>query len=307
MSKPDSLSILTIGNSFTDSLSAFFPQVVESAGAGLRFERANHGGCELHRHWSYIQNEERDGVYRMYQSYQFKMREVLAKEAWDVVTMQQASHCSWRYETYQPFADNIHAYVRTHAPQAEVMLQQTWAYRADDPRLWDEWRYTPDYIQKAAEMGVTLPEEGMKVGQAGMYEALTEAYSTLAKRLNLRIIPTGYAVELTRANDPQPFRNYDPDLLNTLRWPDLPPQAGDVVGTTWWRKKPESGQMEIGRDCIHLNQRGQYLQACLWFAFLYQRPVSDVTFVPEMIGDDDALFLRRMAQQAVDTFPQLQR
>ena len=49
-----SLKVPTIGNSFTDSLSAFWQQVVVSVGCVLHFERANHGGCELHRHWEYI-------------------------------------------------------------------------------------------------------------------------------------------------------------------------------------------------------------------------------------------------------------
>ena len=109
------LKVLTIGNSFTDSLSAFWQQVVESAGCELLFERANHGGCELHRHWDYISNEERDHVYRMYQNYTAKMREILAREPWDVVTIQQASHFSWRAETMQPFAGYISPSLRNLA------------------------------------------------------------------------------------------------------------------------------------------------------------------------------------------------
>lgn len=304
MAAKSNLKILTIGNSFTDSLAAFFAQVVESAGCALHFERANHGGCELHRHWSYIQNEEKDGVYRMYQDYRFKMREILAREPWDIVTMQQASHFSWRPETYQPFASRIHDYVRTHAPQAEIVLQQTWAYRADDPRIMPggAWKYDDDFIRRVAEIGIHLPTEPLIVEQDDMYDGLTGAYRKLAEELNLRIIPTGCAVQLARAGEAHKFPNYDPALMNTLRWPDLPPQAGDVVGSIWWRKNAASGEMELGRDTIHLNQRGQYLQACVWFAFLYERPTAEITFVPDMIANSDALFLRHAAQQAIDNF-----
>ena len=63
--------------------------------------------------------------------------------------------------------------------------------------------------------------------------------------------------------------------------------------------------MVIHRDTIHLNERGKYMQACVWFAFLYHRKTSEVTFVPDCIGDEDALFLREMAQKAVDEFLQL--
>lgn len=307
MTAKTSLQILTIANSFTDSLAVFLPQVVESAGCELVFERANHGGCELHRHWSYIENEERDGVYSMYQDRRYKMREVLAKTDWDVVSIQQASHFSWRPETYQPFATNITNYVRQHAPQAEVLTQQTWAYRADDPRIrpGGSWQYGEGVIRSVAECGIHLPTQAMTVSQDDMYQALTSAYTELAHELDLRIIPSGFAVQLTRENAPYTFRNYDPELMETMRWPDLPPQAGDVVGVIRWRKNPETGELQLGRDTIHLNMRGQYLQACVWFAFLYGRRTDEITFVPDTIGNADARFLREMAQRAVDEFPQV--
>ncbi|MFA7230469.1 MAG: DUF4886 domain-containing protein, partial [Victivallaceae bacterium] len=80
---------------------------------------------------------------------------------------------------------------------------------------------------------------------------------------------------------------------------------GDVVGNIWWRKNAESGEMELARDTIHLNKRGEYLQACVWFAFLYERPVSEIGYVPEMISASDASFLREMAQNAVNGFKQV--
>jgi len=283
--KTDSLRILTIGNSFTDSLTAYFPQVAASAGCRLVFDRANFGGCELERHWSYIQAEEASEICRIYQGGK-KLRDILAR-GWDIVTIQQASHSSWRAETFQPFATNIFNYVREHAPEAEVAVQQTWAYRADDPRL--------------------MPGGEWGIDQTGMYDRLTENYRTLARKHNLRIIPTGYAVRLSRAAEEKPFRNYDPALLDTLRWPDLPPQAGDVVGRAFYAKDPESGELKLRRDLIHLNCRGQYLQACVWTSFLFGRRTDAISFVPEELDDRDAATLRRVAQQAVDEFKQEKR
>ena len=274
------MKILTIGNSFTWSLHEFFPAITESTGDELTLQFANHGGCELHRHWEYITNEERDAVYRMYDGK--RMRELLAAEQWDIVTIQQASHASWRPETFEPFAGNIIDYVRKHAPQAEIVVQQTWAYRADDPRI--------------------RPDGAWGIDQTEMYNRLTANYRDLAKRYGLRIIPTGYAVQLARQNEEKPFVLYDKEVLNTLRWPDLPSQAGDVVGRLWWCKDKKQGNMFIGADHIHLNLRGQYLQCCVWYAALYGKKTSEITFVPETISDSDAEFLRRMAQKAVDEF-----
>jgi len=304
------LRILTIGNSFTDSLAVFFPQVVESVpGCELHFERANHGGCELHRHWNYIQNEECDGVYKMYQDRRFSMKEILEREKWDIVSIQQASHFSWRAESFQPFADHICDYVRKHAPQAEIVVQQTWAYREDDPRIrpGGEWAYDPGFLARCRELGAVIDDGPFHVSQTDMYQHLTAAYTKLAAEQNLRIVPTGLAVQLARRNEKKPFKPYDPERMNSLQWPDMPSQSGDVVGAMSWYKDAASGEMKLGRDTIHLNLRGQYMQACVWFAFLFERPVSEVRFVPDCIGNSDAAFLREMAQQAVDTFPQVKK
>ncbi len=278
------MNILTIGNSFTDSLELYFPAAVQSARCDLHFERANFGGCELARHWSYIEAEERDVRCRIYQGGR-KLRSILELRAWDVVTIQQASHDSWRPETFQPWAGNIIAYVKKHAPQAEVVIQQTWAYRADHPQL--------------------LPGSEWGVSQDEMYGRLTENYTKLARDYKLRIIPTGYAVQLTRRNSERKFVNYDPALIDTLAWPDLPPQAGDVVGQCSWRKNPDTGELYLNRDLIHLNPRGQYLQACVWFAMLYGKKVSEIRLVPAELANSDVKFLQETAQQAVDEFQQV--
>lgn len=281
----EELRILTIGNSFTDSLARYFQPVVESAGCRLHFDRANFGGCEMVRHWSYVEAEEREPVCRIYQGGSTKLRDLLAREKWDVVTIQQASHQSWRAESFHPWADKLHDYIRKHAPGAEPVIQQTWAYRADNPQF-----------QPGGEWGISQRE---------MYDRLTANYTALAKKLGLRVIPSGFAVQLSREQEPLPFENYDPALPEHLRWPDLPPQAGDVVGQCFWRKNPKSGELELRRDLIHLNERGQYLQACVWFGFLFGRPVSDIAFVPEELGNRDAAFLRDIAQQAIDRFEQV--
>lgn len=280
------MNILTIGNSFTDSLALYFPAAVQSARCDLHFERANFGGCELARHWSYIEAEERDVRCRIYQGGR-KLRSILELRAWDVVTIQRASHDSWRPETFQPWAGNIIAYVKKHAPQAEVVIQQTWAYRADHPQL--------------------LPGSEWGISQDEMYERLTANYTKLARDYKLRIIPSGYAVQLTRRNSERKFANYDPALIDTLAWPDLPPQAGDVVGQCSWRKNPDTGELYLNRDLIHLNPRGQYLQACVWFAMLYGKKVSEIRLVPDELANSDVKFLQETAQQAVDEFQQVNR
>ena len=276
------LNILTIGNSFTESLKVFFPDVVASApGCELHLEGANHGGCELERHWKYISCEESDRVFSMYQDRRWKLREILAREKWDIVSIQQASHYSWRPETYQPYASNIVEYVRKFAPSAEIVIQQTWAYRADDPRI--------------------MPGGAWEIDQTEMYRRLTDAYLALSKQLGLRIIPTGKAVQIARKRETNPFVPYTSEQFESMRWPDLPSQAGDVVGAMRWAKDVETGRMKIIRDSIHLNTRGQFLQACVWFAFLFGKSTSEITLRPDTLADDDIELLKSAAQKAVDS------
>ena len=57
--------------------------------------------------------------------------------------------------------------------------------------------------------------------------------------------------------------------------------------------------MEIGRDTIHLNARGEYLQALVWFGFLFGVDPTSVSYVSPEVGDADARFLRECARDAL--------
>ncbi len=274
------MNILTIGNSFTWSLEKYFPAVVRAGGEELNLKFMNFGGCELHRHWAYINAETINPGIGFYHGE--RMDKVLSEGNWDAVTIQQASHASWRPETYEPYAGKIVEYVRKFAPKAEIAVQQTWAYRADHAQF-----------RPGSDWGITQEE---------MHRRLTKNYKELAERYGFRMIPTGYAVRLSREKAAVRFQGYDPDWAEKLVWPDLPPQAGDVVGNISWRKGPD-GEMHQFRDLIHLNVRGQYLQACLWFAFLYGKSPEATAkyFLPEEIGNSDAAFLRSIAEEAART------
>ena len=136
-----------------------------------------------------------------------------------------------------------------------------------------------------------------------MYERFTAAYAKLAKETNLRVIPTGYAMELARATQGYEFKMYDKALLKTLKWPDLPNQSGDLVGQMAW-DKAKKGYLYINVDSIHLNDRGRYLQACVWFGFMFEKDPRLIKYVPKSIADKDAEFLRNVAYTALKDFKQ---
>ncbi len=278
------VKVLTIGNSFAASVFRYLPKIVETEpDCKLVLFSANHGGCSLERHWKYIEQEELFPDVRNYRSKKETMRALLMREQWDIVTIQQVSHLSWRAETYFPFAEDIYNYIKKYAPQAEVVVQQTWSYRLDDPRI--------------------MAGSKWNIGQTEMFKRLEKNYAYLAKKFKLRVIPMGLCVQNARAMEKKPFVNYDANLLMTLRYPDLPPQAGSFVGSMIW-KKDKNGKLFIRRDTIHLNERGMYLQACIWFGFLFDKDPVEIKYVPQTVDNDDAKFLREVASKTLKEFKQ---
>ena len=288
------LRLLSIGNSFSESVRRQLPAMAAAEGRDLRFANLFIGGCPLRRHAENLAASASDPSFKPYRlgSHGFtpeeamptevdaSANELLARGGWDVVTVQQASHESWDYDNYQPFGHAVVEAVRKACPAAEVVIQQTWAYRADDDRL--------------------RPGGAWGFGQAGMFERLSDAYDRFAADEGIaRQIPTGVAVQLTRVREKAPFVPYETADLARYRWPDLPSQAGDVVGRLGWRRNWDTGEMEIGHDTIHLNARGEYLQALVWFGFLFGVDPTSVSYVSPEVGDADARFLRECARDAL--------
>jgi hypothetical protein len=262
------LKVLTIGNSFSICLLKQLPQCAAAMpDCTLDLCSLYIGGCSLERHWNNVvaaTNEEFRpyGVNWSYASVKDKkdapvakvvvkgkanIPEMLKADKWDVVTLQQASHFSWQPKTYQPFGDNLVKTIRELAPQAQIMVQQTWSYTPYDGRL-KKWGLTP----------------------ATMHEKLKAAYAEFAKPYGFKIIPTGDAVQDFRKAMPSP------DGI-----------TGDPCGSP------------TGKDKFHLNREGNYLQACVWLAALFDCDVTKLTYCPDFLPETRAVQMRKSAMAAV--------
>jgi hypothetical protein len=60
--------------------------------------------------------------------------------------------------------------------------------------------------------------------------------------------------------------------------------------------------MTLRRDTIHLNIRGQYLQACVWYGFIFNRDPREITWAHEEVANSDAAFLRHIAARAIKEY-----
>ncbi len=276
--EPKTVSILAIGNSFTRNATAHLPAIAEASPHTLTLGLAAIGGGPLNRHWKAVQAHEADPNDRAGRIYGNRsLKQLLKTREWDFVTIQQRSYVSTDAETYRPFAANLAAYIREHAPTAELLIHQTWSYRADDPRF-----------------------KG-KDSQDNMYRQLTDAYLTIAGEIGVkRLIPVGLAFRTARRHPEWRFvfPDADFDFKNAVP-PKLPRQDHSLnVGWRWNGSK-------LRLDGHHANAAGQFLGAAVWFEFFFDDDVRENAYVPEQLDAKDARFLREIAHQVAKT--ELQR
>jgi hypothetical protein len=209
------------------------------------------------------------------------LRQELAAEPWDFVTIQQASLKSHDLTTYRPYAGQLRDYVEKHAPQAKLLVHQTWAYRADDPRF-----------------AAKTPKPGEPATEEAMYRGLTHAYQTIAAELGARLIPVGDAFQRV---DTDPRWGYRPDTKfdrKNAQPPALPDQTHSLhVGWRWAKQKDD--QTKLSMDGHHANTAGEYLGACVFYEVLFGDSVVGNTFVPPGLDPVYARFLQETAHQAV--------
>lgn len=287
------LKVLMIGNSFSNSVGTYLPELVRAYPEhSLELTGVFVGGCTLKQHVEKIKAAEKDpqakaAQYRIsvwysadkekFQRYFGNLIDVLKKQPYDIVTIQQGSVRSWDWESYEPYAAELISFIRQCQPNAEIVIHQTWAYRVDAP-----------HFQKFG------------FDQTEMYNRIRDAYSKLAEKYKLRVIPVGDAVQLFRKYTPI---QYEPST-ETFEYPKRPSSKGDVVGSARWEVKGEEKKLMV--DYIHMNPNGRYLQACVWFSSLYGVPAEKITWVPKKgVSKEMAELLRKCAREALDEYPQV--
>ena len=278
------LKVLMIGNSFSNSVKIYFPKVVQASGKHtLILGSASIGGCTLQRHCQNIDKELKDPEFRAYtftctgeKSQKKSVTEALKHKKWDIVTIQQASAHSYKPEMTKEYAAKLIAYVKKLAPQAEIVIQQTWAWRTDSSRF---------------------RSKKESLSQEMMYTKLVANYNELAKTHNLRIIPVGTAVQLFRQKLPVKAVKYTQDQIKALKKPAvLDLSGGDVVG---WMRWLASSKDAPYNDTAHLNDKGAFMQGCIWYMVLFDEPASAVKLKHK---SKDLPLLLQCAEEAVKQY-----
>lgn len=132
------MTILSIGNSFSQDAHRYLHQIAKADGVELDTVNLYIGGCSLSRHYRNMLGDGREYTLEVNghsTGFKVSLKEALLNRDWDVVTLQQVSGQAPRYDTYQPYLDKLTDWVRAAVPRAKIALHQTWAYEQDSRRL----------------------------------------------------------------------------------------------------------------------------------------------------------------------------
>ncbi len=281
----DSIKVLAIGNSFSHDAMTYLPEIAAAGGKEFIFRNGIIGGCSLERHVRHLtQAEAGDAAGDAYQYMDPQTRkkekanliQMLQAEAWDVVTIQQLSNESFRAESFEPYASTLIAAIGKYAPQAEIVVHETWAWRWDAPAF-----------QKADDLDQQI-----------MYDRLHANYQHLAKTNGFRIIPVGTAFQAARAT---PDWQYTVDeTFDFDNRPDgaLPDQSGSLI-VGYFNRRQDDGSRKMILDFKHANSAGDYLAGCVWYLVLFDADTVPADFVPKKLTAEQAAQLRTVAEQVV--------
>lgn len=197
------VKILAIGNSFSeDAIEQNLHEIAAADGIATVIGNLYIPGCSLQRHAQNIANDAPAYRYRkigedgkMQQTDSMRLSKALSEEQWDYVSVQQASHFSGMYNTYEPWLHQVVAYVRAHVGKhTKIVFHQTWAYAKDSSH------------------------DGFKNygrNQNRMYQAICLAAQKAMKAEGIKtVIPCGTAVQNARTSSLGDTMNRDGYHLN---------------------------------------------------------------------------------------------
>ncbi|MBQ0104817.1 MAG: DUF4886 domain-containing protein, partial [Armatimonadetes bacterium] len=121
MTNAKEIKVLSIGNSFSHDAFCYVPFLMKDIApdVDLTLEIAAIGGCSLQQHITYAKSNEPN--YQFYKHIPNKeewevynektLKDALLNEKWDIIILQQVSEQSQRYDTYQPYLNDLIAYI----------------------------------------------------------------------------------------------------------------------------------------------------------------------------------------------------
>jgi hypothetical protein len=133
------MQILSIGNSFSQDAQTYLHRMAKELFTVNLFI----GGCSLELHYRNMLGDKKSyllEVCGLRTGFNMSIKEALLSRKWDVITLQQVSSASFRYESYMPYIEELAAYVRKCNPAAKLYLHETWGYESNTERI-EKWGF----------------------------------------------------------------------------------------------------------------------------------------------------------------------
>lgn len=308
----EKLSILMVGNSFSEDMSHYLRDIAAQNGENVTIGILNKGGASAAWHAERMETEDPriEGIgftYNGVTSSFINLKKALSDYDWDIVILQNWSGAAWEYdgssdaynrEWKEPFT-TLANYVKTNEPGARIMIQETWAYEqgykntnhaemsAQNQRV---------YNLIVEDLQETLGYKPQVISSRGIFDVAI-AY----QKNGVQIFNTTYdASKHQFAGGKDYYVNDGSCLLSDA----------DVA----------AGKITLHRDGFHAGHVGRYLLAANAYATIFNKPVSGNPFCPGTmryavgavdLTDGSAAFLNydsldkdvvKMLQEVVDGF-----
>lgn len=271
------LSILMIGNSFSLPLTNTLHHIVKASGKHKVYLASCYiGGCSLRTHWAnvnkYNESLAAGDAAKIYRPYGIRYRDSsLEKQPGNkrASVVEMLKERKWDVVTIQQASHESMDY-KNFQPHADNLIK---VIRELQPEAEIVIQHTWSYASDSTRL------KSWKVDQNGMYDMVHASYSQLAEHTSFRMIPVGQAIQIWRKK--------------------FPGMDHDLVGKTYGKGKDGK---PTKRDTIHLNAKGEYMQGCLWYAFLFDEDATGVKWIPAGMKEDMAKDLRDAAQQALTEY-----
>lgn len=159
------MKILSIGNSFSEDAQRYLHSLAAANNKDLMCVNLYIGGCPLEAHYINLTDNEKSYDFQVNgvnTNLKVSVKEVIKSNKWDYITLQQASHLSFDFNSYVPYIEKINEWTRLRCPDAKILLHQTWAY--------------PENHERLSEVGFSTTKE--------MFSKVREAYDMAQKTIN---------------------------------------------------------------------------------------------------------------------------
>ena len=239
------LKVLAIGNSFSEnSVEQNLWDIADADGVQMIIGNLYIGGCPLEKHWKNAETDAKAYSYRKIGldgkkvvTPNFQLSKALADEKWDIVTFQQSSPNSGKFDTFEPYLGDLIEYVRYRVPRkAKLMFHQTWAY---------------DY--RSTHYG--FPRYGRNTGT--MFKEIVESSEKACSKYNLGLIPAGTAIQSARMSEIKNNVNADGYHLNVVgryiaacTWYEAL-TGRSVLGNSYNAPHVEPWMKEVAQEAAH--------------------------------------------------------